>query len=122
MTNPPTDQSTPKELQMLQDLNNKNREKSATVTRMEDMIEGFDIQYVLDLNVRLRDYYAKIGDRDMIPLIDQMTETMRDLTEIINQVKVKRLTLEQGQREIHEKLEEISQVLQTLKEWEMTAL
>lgn len=122
MTNPPTDGSTPKELQMLQDLNNKNRAKSDTVTRMEDMIEGFDIQYVLDLNVRLRDYYAQIGDRDMIPLIDQMSETMRQLTEIINQVKTKRLTLEQSQHEIHEKLEEINQVLQTLKEWEMTAL
>lgn len=51
-----------------------------------------------------------------------MTILMQELTEIINQVKAKRISLEQGQREIQEKLQEINQVLQMMQDWEATGL
>lgn len=89
---------------------------------MEELIHDFDVQKLLDLNTRLRTYYEKVGDEKALDLLDRMTIVMNELTEIIEQVKQKRISLEQGQREIQEKLMEINEVLQMMQDWQATGL
>ena len=117
-----TKQPTPEEIQILQDFNEKNASKSTRVGKMEDLVHNFDVQGMIDLNERLRTFYKKIGDEKILDLLDRMTVVMKELTEIISQVKAKRISLEQWQREIQEKIEEINEVLQTMKDWEATGL
>lgn len=112
----------PETVKILEDFTVKNREKSDRVARMEDLVHNFDMQHILDLNEKLRFYYKKIGDKQILDLLDNMTVIMQELTEIIHQVKTKRLSLEQGQKEIQEKLSEINEVLQTMKDWEATGI
>lgn len=113
---------TPEEIKILEDFNKKNNTQTTRVGKMEDLVHNFDVQHIIDLNDRLRAFYEKIGDEKILPLLDQMTTTMRELTEIINQVKAKRISLEQGQKEIQEKLADINEVLQTLQDWEATGI
>ncbi len=112
----------PETVKILEDFTAKNEEKSDRVARMEDLVHNFDMQHILDLNEKLRFYYKKIGDKQILELLDTMTVIMQELTEIIHQVKTKRLSLEQGQKEIQEKLSEINEVLQTMKDWEATGI
>lgn len=112
----------PETVKILEDFTVKNGEKSDRVARMEDLVHNFDMQHILDLNEKLRFYYKKIGDKQILELLDTMTVIMQELTEIIHQVKTKRLSLEQGQKEIQEKLSEINEVLQTMKDWEATGI
>lgn len=112
----------PEETRMLQDFEVKNAEKSEKVWRMENLIHNFDAQKLLDLNERLRTFYKKVGDEEALDLLDRMTIVMDELSEIINQVKAKRISLEQWQREIEEKLQEINQVLQMMEDWETTGI
>jgi uncharacterized membrane protein YjjP (DUF1212 family) len=51
-----------------------------------------------------------------------MTLAMSELSEIIEQVKAKRISLEQGQKEIQDKLKEVNEVLQLMNDWEATGL
>ncbi len=113
---------TPEEIKILEDFKKKNNTQTTRVGKMEDLVHNFDVQHIIDLNDRLRAFYEKIGDEKILPLLDQMTTTMRELTEIINQVKAKRISLEQGQKEIQEKLADINEVLQTLQDWEATGI
>lgn len=62
---------------------------------MEELIHDFDVQKLLDLNTRLRAYYEKVGDTKALDLLDRMTIAMNELTEIIEQVQAKRISLEQ---------------------------
>lgn len=110
------------EITILQKFEEKNAEKSEKVGRMEDLIHDFNVQKLLDLNTRLRAYYEKIGDEKALDLLDRMTVVMNELTEIIEQVKAKRISLEQGQKEIQEKLREVNEVLQLMNDWEATGL
>ena len=112
----------PEEIQILEDFQAKNAKKNARVTSMENLVHDFDVQDVLKLNEELRAYYKKAGDTHILDLLDQMTEIMKDLSEIINQVKEKRISLEQGQKEIQEKLTEINEVLKMMQDWEATGL
>ena len=112
----------PEETRMLQDFEVKNAEKSEKVWRMENLIHNFDAQKLLDLNERLRTFYKKVGDEKALGLLDRMTVVMNELTEIIDQVQAKRISLEQWQKEIQEKIEEINEVLQTMRDWEATGL
>lgn len=112
----------PEVVKVLEDFTAKNEEKSDRVARMEDLVHNFDMQHILDLNEKLRFYYKKIGDKQILELLDHMTVIMQELTEIIHQVKTKRFSLEQGQKEIQEKLSEINEVLQTMKDWEATGI
>lgn len=112
----------PEEIKILEEFNNKNAIKTSKVSQMEDLVHNFDVKYVLDLNERLRIFYKKVGASEMLDLLDRMTIVMRELTEIINQVKAKRISLEQWQKEIQEKLTEINEVLQMMKDWEATGL
>lgn len=113
---------TPEEMKILKEFTSKNASKTIKVTAMEDIVHSFDVKYVLDLNERLRIFYKKVGAPEMLDLLDRMTVIMRELTEIINQVKAKRISLEQGQKEIQEKLSEINEVLETMKDWEATGI
>lgn len=113
---------TPEEIKILEEFQNKNSIKTKKVSQMEDLVHNFDVKYVLDLNERLRIFYKKVGAPEMLDLLDRMTVVMRELTEIINQVKAKRISLEQGQKEIQEKLSEINEVLETMKDWETTGI
>lgn len=113
---------TPEEIKILEDFKKKNNTQATRVGKMEDLVHNFDVQHIIDLNDRLRTFYEKIGDEKILPLLDQMTTTMHELTEIINQVKAKRISLEQGQKEIQEKLADINEVLQTLQDWEATGI
>ncbi len=113
---------TPEEIKILEDFKKKNNTQTTRVGKMEDLVHNFDVQHIIDLNDRLRAFYEKIGDEKILPLLDQMTTTMRELTEIINQVKAKRISLEQGQKEIQEKLADINEVLKTLQDWEATGI
>lgn len=113
---------TPEEMKILEEFTRKNASKTTKVTAMEDIVHSFDVKYVLDLNERLRIFYKKVGAPEMLDLLDRMTVIMRELTEIINQVKAKRISLEQGQKEIQEKLTEINEVLETMKDWEATGI
>ncbi len=115
-------QKNPEEVQILQDFQNKNVEKNERVVNMENLVHDFDVEDVLKLNDELRTYYKKIGDARILDLLDEMTEIMRDLSEIIEQVKAKRISLEQGQKEIQEKLQEINEVLKMMQDWEATGL
>lgn len=90
-----TKQPAPEEIQILQDFNEKNASKSIKVDKMEDLVHNFDVQGMIDLNERLRTFYKKIGDEKILDLLDRMTVVMKELTEIISQVKAKRLSLEQ---------------------------
>ena len=110
------------EIKILEDFQHKNAKKNERVTSMENLVHDFDVADVLKLNEELRVYYKKVGDAHILDLLDQMTEIMRDLSEIINQVKEKRLSLEQGQKEIQEKLTEINEVLKMMQDWEATGL
>lgn len=110
------------EVQILENFNAKNAKKTERVASMETLVHDFDIQDILALNEELRVYYKTVGDAHILDLLDQMTEIMRDLSEIINQVKAKRISLEQGQKEIQEKLSEINEVLLTMKDWEATGI
>lgn len=112
----------PEEIQILEDFQAKNAKKNARVTSMENLVHDFDVQDVLKLNEELRAYYKKAGDTHILDLLDQMTEIMRDLSEIINQVKEKRISLELWQKEIQEKLTEINEVLKMMQDWEATGL
>lgn len=112
----------PEEIKILQDFNEQNASKNTKVGKMEDLVHNFDIQWMIDLNERLRAFYKKIGDTKILDLLDRMTIVMQELTEIINQVKSKRLSLEQWQREIQEKIQEINEVLETMKDWSATGL
>lgn len=118
----PDPKKTEPEIKILQNFEVKNAEKSEKVGRMEDLIHDFDVQKLLDLNTRLRAYYEKIGDTKALDLLDRMTIAMNELTEIIDQVKAKRISLEQGQKEIQEKLVEINEVLQMMNDWGATGL
>lgn len=113
---------TPEEMKILEEFTSKNASKTNKVTAMEDIVHSFDVKYVLDLNERLRIFYKKVGVPEMLDLLDRMTTIMRELTEIINQVKAKRISLEQGQKEIQEKLTEINEVLETMRDWEATGI
>ncbi len=62
---------------------------------MENLIHNFDAQKLLDLNERLRTFYKKVGDEKALGLLDRMTVVMNELTEIIDQVQAKRISLEQ---------------------------
>ena len=116
-----TKKKTP-EAKLLEDFSAKNAEKTEKVASMEDLVHNFDIQHIITLNEKLRTYYKKIGDDHTLELIDRMTIVMEELTEIINQVKSKRISLEQWQREIQEKLSEINEVLKMMKDSEATGL
>jgi uncharacterized coiled-coil DUF342 family protein len=89
---------------------------------MENLVHDFDVQKIITLNEKLQTYYRNIGDERTLELLDRMTLAMNELSEIIEQVKAKRISLEQGQREIQEKLTEINQVLQMMQSWEATGL
>jgi|CXWK01.1.fsa_nt_gi Holliday junction resolvasome RuvABC endonuclease subunit len=110
------------EVQILENFNAKNAKKTERVASMETLVHDFDIRDILTLNEELRVYYKTVGDAHILDLLDQMTDIMRDLSEIINQVKAKRISLEQGQKEIQEKLTEINEVLLTMKDWEATGI
>lgn len=112
----------PAETKLLRDLSILQWAKTERVQKMETLVDTFDTQGLLKLNHDLREYYESIGDSRMLKLLDQMTGIMDELTEIINQVKAKRISLEQGQKELQEKLSEINEVLQTMQEWEMTGI
>lgn len=113
---------TPEELRLLQKFSEQNMTKEVKVSQMEELVQNFDVQKIIDLNQRLQAYYKKIGDEQALDLLDRMTLAMDELSEIINQVKSKRISLEQGQREIQEKLQEINQVLQMMQDWQATGL
>ncbi len=100
----------------------ESAEKSSRVSQMEELIHDFDVQAILDLNDNLRIFYKKVGDTKALDLLDQMTIIMNELTEIISQVKAKRKSLEQGEKEIREKLAEVNQVLESLQGWEATGI
>lgn len=110
------------EIELLQNFWAKNAEKSEKVWQMEKLVNNFDIQKLLNLNTRLRAYYEQEGDGKALDLLDRMTVIMEELSEIINQVKKKRISLEQGQKEIQEKLREVNEVLQLMNDWEATGL
>ncbi len=112
----------PEEIQILEDFQSKNAEKNKRVSSMENLVHNFDVDSILDLNDELRIYYKEVGDERILNLLDQMTEIMRDLSEIIEQVKAKRISLEQGQKEIQDKLREVNEVLQLMNDWEATGL
>jgi hypothetical protein len=80
------------------------------------------VQKIITLNERLQAYYKSVGDDRTLDLLDRMTLAMNELTEIIEQVKEKRISLEQGQKEIQEKLSEINQVLQMMQSWDATGI
>ena len=103
---------------MLQQVQVQNEAKKERVVRMDTLVHDFDIQYLFDLNRDLRAFYLKIGDEHILELLDQMTGIMRELTEIITQVNAKKISLEQGQKEIQEKLVEVKEILQMMKNWE----
>lgn len=110
------------EIKFIEDTKAINAQKSQKVSQMEDLVHDFDIQKILTLNEKLRTYYKKVGNEEVLDLLDRMTVVMNELSEIIDQVKAKRITLEQGQREIQEKLQEINQVLQMMQDWETTGI
>ncbi len=112
----------PPEIELIQQAQNLQKKKSGVVSEMEDMVNSFDIQKILNLNEKLKAYYKKVGDEEALDLLDRMTVVMDELSEIINQVKSKRISLEQGQREIQEKLSEINEVLKMMQDWEATGL
>ena len=105
-------------IEMLQQVQVQNEAKKERVVRMDTLVHDFDIQYLFDLNRDLRAFYLKIGDEHILELLDQMTGIMRELTEIITQVNAKKISLEQGQKEIQEKLVEVNEILQMMKNWE----
>jgi|GEM_PF-3098142 len=51
---------TPPEIQLLQNYSSKSAAKEEKVSQMEGLVGNFNIQGLLDLNERLRAYYAKI--------------------------------------------------------------
>jgi len=110
------------EVELMQKTQELQQKKSGVVSQMEDMVENFDVQKILNLNEKLKAYYKKVGDEEALDLLDRMTIVMDELSEIINQVKAKRISLEQWQREIQEKLQEINQVLQMMQDWEATGI
>lgn len=112
----------PAELEILKKLSTQNATKEVRVSQMEELVQNFDVQNIIALNERLQKYYKSIGDERALDLLDRMTLAMNELSEIIEQVKTKRISLEQGQREIQEKLTEINQVLQMMQSWEATGL
>lgn len=83
------------ELQTIENARLLNAKKSEKVSQMEDIVHNFDIQKILTLNEKLRKYYGQMGDKEILELIDRMTLVMNELSEIIEQVKAKRITLEQ---------------------------
>lgn len=110
------------ELEFIEHAGVENAQKSEKVSQMENLVHDFDVQKILKLNEKLRVYYKSKSDTEALELIDRMTIVMQELTEIINQVKAKRISLEQGQKEIREKLQEINQVLHMMQDWEATGL
>ncbi|MBP7806599.1 hypothetical protein KA057_02870 [Candidatus Gracilibacteria bacterium] len=110
------------ELQLLKDIEAANQIKESKVNQMESLIHNFDVQKIITLNERLQKYYKAIGDERTLDLLDRMTLAMNELSEIIEQVQTKRISLEQGQKEIQEKLVEINEVLQMMNDWETTGL
>lgn len=117
----PTKKKKP-EIQVIEQAQAVNNEKAYKVNAMEDLVHNFDVQKILTLNEKLRTHYEKKKDEETLELLDRMTVVMNEVREIIDQVKAKRISLEQGQREIQEKLQEINQVLQMMKDWEATGL
>lgn len=83
------------ELQTIENAQLLNAKKSEKVSQMEDIVHNFDIQKILTLNEKLRKHYGQMGDKEILELIDRMTLVMNELSEIIEQVKAKRITLEQ---------------------------
>lgn len=110
------------EIQLLQKFSEQNMTKESKVAQMEELVQNFDVQKIIHLNQRLQEYYKKVGDEQALDLLDRMTLAMNELSEIIDQVKAKRISLEQGQKEIQEKLQEINQVLQMMQDWEATGI
>lgn len=83
------------EVELMQKVQELQQKKSGVVSQMEDMVENFDVQKILNLNEKLKAYYKKVGDEEALDLLDRMTIVMDELSEIINQVKAKRISLEQ---------------------------
>ncbi len=83
------------DIKQIEDTQVLNAQKSEKVSQMENLVHDFDVQKILKLNDKLRAYYQKMGDAEALELVDRMTVVMKELTEIINQVKAKRISLEQ---------------------------
>lgn len=110
------------EIEKIESVQTEQKNQSTRVNVMEDLVHNFDVEKILALNEKLRSYYEKKGDAKTLELLDRMTLAMNELSEIIEQVKAKRISLEQGQKEIQEKLREVNEVLQLMNDWEATGL
>ncbi len=87
------------EIKVIEQAQAANEERAYKVNAMEDLVHNFDVQKILNLNEKLRAYYEKKEDEETLELLDRMTVVMNEVREIIDQVKAKRISLEQGQRE-----------------------
>lgn len=85
----------PIEVELLKKFSAQNITKEIKVSQMENLVHDFDVQKIIRLNERLQAYYKSVGDDRTLDLLDRMTVVMEELTEIINQVKSKRISLEQ---------------------------
>lgn len=119
MTNNPI---SPEAKKILEEFTKKRAIRSTRVARMESAVKNLDPESVLALNSELREFYIEHEDKRIIELLDRMTHIMTQLAQIISQVKAKRMSLEAGQKEIDEKLHEITDVLEEMKDWESTGI
>jgi uncharacterized membrane protein YheB (UPF0754 family) len=116
------DTTSPEAKKILEEFTKKRAIRSTRVARMESAVKNIDPESVLALNSELREFYTEHEDKRIIELLDRMTHIMTQLAQIINQVKAKRMSLEVGQKEIDEKLNEITDVIEAMKDWSATGL
>ncbi len=116
----PKTQKTPSaEAQKLLNTFEKNHSgQSRRVGKMESVVNLVDIESIIDLNNRLRTFYEKHENPEILHLLDRMTSIMNQITEIIRQVRSKRMTLSVAEQEIQERISEIDEVVDMLKQWE----
>ncbi len=92
--------------------------RSRRVKKMESIVQLIDIPPIIELNNRLRAFYNKHGTPEITNLLDRMTTLMNQVTEIVHQVRSKRITLEIAEREIRERISEINDVADMMNQWE----
>lgn len=91
----PTPKKKKPEIEVIEQAQILNQERAYKVHEMEELVQDFDVQKILTLNEKLRSYYGKKGDEEVLELLDRMTVVMNEVREIIDQVKAKRISLEQ---------------------------
>ncbi len=102
----------------LNDFEKTHSGQSHRIEKMESVVDLVDTESIIDLNDRLRAFYTKHENPEILHLLDKMTTIMNQITEIIQQVKSKRISLSVAEQEIQERVSEIDEVVDMMKQWE----